>query len=98
VTVRIVTELPMVRDLIEQNLHQLKADLQQQGLQVERVEVSVADDPRRDAGRQGRAGGRRNGRGLNEVDGPAAGSVEQRAREIAAYWNLGGRTTINMFA
>lgn len=97
VTVRIITELPMVRDLIEQNLHQLKSDLQQQGLQVERVEVSVGDDPRRDTGRQGRAGRRRSGRGASEVDVPSVGVLEQEARNLSAYWSPGGRTTINTF-
>ncbi|MFO7707977.1 MAG: flagellar hook-length control protein FliK [Desulfobacterales bacterium] len=97
VTVRIVAELPMVRDLIEQNLDQLKADLRQQGLQVERVEVSVADDPRRDAGRRHRAGTRRNGRESGEVDAPAVGSVEQRAQGLWARWSTGGRNTVDMF-
>ena len=97
VTLRILTELPMVRDLIEQNLHQLKSDLQQQGLQVERVEVSVGDDPRRDAGRQGRAGRRRNGRGESEAELLSVMPLEQGARSRSAYWSAGGRTTINTF-
>lgn len=97
VTVRIMTELPMVRDLIEQNLAQLKSDLQQQGLQVERVEVSVANDPRRDAGRQHRAGGRRNGRRPDGAGSSAVGAVETRVQELARYWGQGGRNTINMF-
>jgi hypothetical protein len=46
VTVRIVTDLPAVRDLIESGLTQLKSELQSQGLQVERLEVAVADDHR----------------------------------------------------
>jgi hypothetical protein len=46
VTVRILTELPAVRDMIETGLAQLKSDLQSQGLQVERIEVAVADDHR----------------------------------------------------
>jgi len=46
VTVRIVTELPAVRDMIETGLTQLKSELQSQGLQVERLEVAVADDHR----------------------------------------------------
>jgi hypothetical protein len=97
VTVRILTELPMVRDLIEQSLPQLKSDLQQQGLQVERVEVSVADDPRRDAGRQHRAGGRRNGRGPDGPGTAEVGAVAARVQELASYWGQSGRTTINMF-
>jgi hypothetical protein len=46
VSVRIVAELSAVRDMIETGLHQLKSELQSQGLQVERLEVAVADDQR----------------------------------------------------
>jgi flagellar hook-length control protein FliK len=46
VTVRILTELPAVRDMIETGLVQLKSELQSHGLQVERIEVAVADDHR----------------------------------------------------
>jgi hypothetical protein len=55
-TVRIITELPVVRDMIETNLHQLKSELQGQGLQVERIEVAVADDRREHPWRQARNG------------------------------------------
>ena len=44
VTVRILAEHGFVKDMIENNLHQLKADLQQQGLEVDKVEVSVSQD------------------------------------------------------
>jgi flagellar hook-length control protein FliK len=57
VTVRILTERPVVRDMIEANLHQLKSELQSQGLQVQRVEVAVADDPREHPYRQAKKGG-----------------------------------------
>ena len=43
VTVRILAELPFVKEMIENNLHQLKTDLQQQGLDVDKLEVSVSD-------------------------------------------------------
>lgn len=46
VSVRIFAELPAVRDMIETGLHLLKSELQSQGLQVERLEVAVADDHR----------------------------------------------------
>ena len=45
VTVRILAEHGFVKDMIESNVHQLKADLQQQGLEVEKVEVTVSRDP-----------------------------------------------------
>jgi flagellar hook-length control protein FliK len=98
VTVRILTELPMVRDMIESNIHQLKSDLQQQGLQVERVEVAVSDDPRQHPGRQARTGAGRKGLAAGGV-APAAAETGAGLRPEAAYrWGRGGQTTINMFA
>jgi flagellar hook-length control protein FliK len=44
VAVRIVAELPFVKDMLESNLNQLKAELQAQGLKVDELEVSVAHD------------------------------------------------------
>jgi flagellar hook-length control protein FliK len=45
VTVRILAEHGFVKDMIESNVHQLKVDLQQQGLEVDKLEVSVSRDP-----------------------------------------------------
>ena len=44
VTLRILTEFPLVKDMIESNFHQLKADLQQQGLEIDQLEVSLTQD------------------------------------------------------
>jgi flagellar hook-length control protein FliK len=44
VTVRIVVELPFVKDMLENNLNQLKAELQAQGLKIDELEVSVEHD------------------------------------------------------
>jgi hypothetical protein len=44
VGIKIATELPFVKDMLENNLHQLKADLQAQGLNIDELEVSVAHD------------------------------------------------------
>jgi hypothetical protein len=52
VSVRILTELPAVRDMIETGLQQLKSELQNHGLQVERLEVAVANDHRQQGWRQ----------------------------------------------
>jgi hypothetical protein len=46
VSIRIVTESTVARDLIDGSAHQLKAELQQQGLSVESIEVSVSDEQR----------------------------------------------------
>ena len=50
VTIKIVAELPFVKDMLENNLHQLKADLQAQGLDIDELEVSVAHDSQGEAG------------------------------------------------
>ena len=42
VTVRILTENPLVKEIIESNLVQLKANFQNQGLEIEKFDVSVA--------------------------------------------------------
>jgi flagellar hook-length control protein FliK len=44
VTVKILAQHGFVKDMIESNVHQLKADLQQQGLEVDKLEVTVARD------------------------------------------------------
>jgi flagellar hook-length control protein FliK len=49
VSVRITTELPMVKEMLDNNLQQLKADLQQQGLEVDEIEVSVSADSQHNA-------------------------------------------------
>jgi flagellar hook-length control protein FliK len=48
VAVRIVAEFPMVKEMLESNLNQLKAELQAQGLEVDELEVSLAHDSRAD--------------------------------------------------
>ena len=48
VAVRIMAEIPFVKDMLESNLNQLKAELQAQGLEVDELEVSVAHDSRAD--------------------------------------------------
>jgi hypothetical protein len=44
VAIKMVADLPFVKDMLENNLHQLKADLQAQGLDIDELEVSVAHD------------------------------------------------------
>jgi flagellar hook-length control protein FliK len=44
VAIKMVAEHPFVKDMLENNLHQLKTDLQAQGLDIGELEVSVAHD------------------------------------------------------
>ena len=50
VTIRILVEHAFVKDMIESNLHQLRSDLQQHGLEVYKLEVTVSSKPE-DSGR-----------------------------------------------
>ncbi len=96
VTVRILTELPAVREMIENGLPQLKIDLQQQGLQVARLEVAVSDDHRQHPGRRAKnSGGRPPGAG----DRVAATDAASAAVAAAAPYHggRGGNARIDMF-
>jgi flagellar hook-length control protein FliK len=44
VSIKILTEFGFVKDMVENNIQQLKTDLQQQGLNVDKLEVAVSDD------------------------------------------------------
>jgi hypothetical protein len=44
VMIRMLTEFPMVKEIIENNIYQLKADLQNQGLEVDKFEVFISRD------------------------------------------------------
>ena len=44
VSIRIMTEFSMARDLLEHHLPQLKMELQQHGLEVEKFDVSLSED------------------------------------------------------
>jgi flagellar hook-length control protein FliK len=76
VSVRILTEAPAVRDMIETGLQQLRSELQSQGLKVDRLEVAVSDHYREPRQRQEKAGDR---------SGSAArvGSVDETERSAA---------------
>lgn len=97
VSVRILTELPAVRDMIETGLQQLRSELQNQGLHVDRLEVAVSDDPRQSPRRQARpeelpkpwGGG-----AVSGTEGPAAGG-----RSDAVYYprRAVSAATIDMF-
>lgn len=96
VSVRIVTELAAVRDMLETHLSQLKTDLQQQGLQVDRLEVSVAADHRQAPNRQARGDRQRAPAASGRTGIENDGGVEAAA--MAAYAaRPAGRGAIDMF-
>lgn len=70
VSAHLNAENPMVKELIEANLQQLRQQLNNLGLTVERFEVHAGLDDRRFADGQGRAGGRNGGKGNGKGSGP----------------------------
>jgi flagellar hook-length control protein FliK len=78
VTIKILTEFGFVKDLVENNIQQLKVDLQQQGLNVDKLEVAVSDDADENKHRQQKAGQAKNRQhSTNRVD-PENGEEETR--------------------
>jgi hypothetical protein len=53
VMVKIMADNPHVKELIENNLHHLKADLSSHGLEIDKFDVFVADDSYRNGGKGG---------------------------------------------
>jgi hypothetical protein len=97
VSVRILTELPAVRDMIETGLQQLRSELQNQGLHVDRLEVAVSDDPRQPPRRQGRPDELPKPGGSGTIAG--ADGLVSKDRSDAIYYQrrAGGTATIDMF-
>jgi len=77
VTVRILTENPLVKDMIESNLVQLKANFQNQGLEIEKFDVSVAQD----SDKNGTGDGRYDSKRMREKSGDTENGYGRKAEE-----------------
>ncbi|MBL7202895.1 MAG: flagellar hook-length control protein FliK [Desulfobacteraceae bacterium] len=77
VTVRILTENPLVKDMIESNLVQLKANFQNQGLEIEKFDVSVAQD----SDKNGTGDGRYESKRMREKSGDTENGYGGKAEE-----------------
>ena len=77
VTLRIITENPLVKEIIESSAAQLKADLSNQGLQMEQLEVGVNGDRDR-LGHQSDNPGQASGQ-MTEKTNDAAADTDQSA-------------------
>jgi flagellar hook-length control protein FliK len=98
VTVKILTEFGFVKDMVENNIHQLKADLQQQGLNVDKLEVAVSSDADEYKNPQEKAGQAKDRQRSNAPINP--GNREGETREHAGNFGLkkAGATTVDYFA
>jgi flagellar hook-length control protein FliK len=81
VTLRILTENPLVKEIIESSAAQLKADLSNQGLQMEQLEVGVNGDRDR-LGHQSDNPGQAAGQ-MTEKTGDAAADTDQSAENAS---------------
>jgi len=100
VTVKMVAETVMARDIIEHNIGQLRADLNALGLNVEKlvVDVFTTNDPgeRHSAGQHGSHTG--NGRGAADHES-RDGDLSNRVRQLHADADeADGSTLIGVFA
>jgi flagellar hook-length control protein FliK len=97
ISVRILTELPVVRDMLEAGLQQLRSELQNQGLHVDRLEVAVSDDPRQPPRRHGRPDELPKTGGAGEVSGTEGPVLNGRIESIYYPRRAGSTATIDMF-
>ena len=98
VTVRIIAENPLVKDMIESNLAQLKANFQNQGLEIEKFDVSVARDSDQNGTGDGRYGSRKMRTKPGDPKNGYDGKLEE-PEEIDARARRGqGESAINFFA
>ena len=77
VTVRILAENPLVKDMIESNLGQLKANFQNQGLEIEKFDVSVAQDSDKNGTGDGRYDSKRMGKKSGDTGNGYAEKTEK---------------------
>jgi len=98
VTVKILTEFGFVKDMIENNIHQLKADLQQHGLEVDKVDVSVSRDA--DGNKHSQQNADRAKNQQHETDNTGGDNTREKNQEPKerAGLNADGLSTVDYFA
>lgn len=98
VTVKILTEFGFVKDMVENNIQQLKADLQQQGLNVDKLEVAVSNDTDEHKHRHQKTGQEKNTQYCATRIGPENG--EEETREQTGNFGLRdvGAAAVDYFA
>ena len=98
VTVKILTEFVFVKDMIENNIQQLKAELQQQGLEVDKVDVSVSRDSQGNKHHQENMG--QAGKGQRAADAKDGASEREGESEHPNRSILGaeGQRRVDFFA
>ena len=97
VMVRILTEVPLVRDVIEDNLNHLKTALQGHGLQIDEFDVFVSSDPDQYDEEHGHPSFLDPGGGTYEEDDGAAGPEEAKEDCMPAQPQVSGTNLVDYF-
>jgi flagellar hook-length control protein FliK len=84
--------------MLEAGLQQLKSDLQNQGLHVDRLEVAVSDDLNKQFQRRTQSQGSRKAGGIEGVASDGRSMEEERSETIYYRPWSAGPATIDMFA
>jgi len=98
VTVKILTEFGFVKDMIENSIQQLKADLQQQGLEVDKIDVSVSRDSQGNKHQQGNAEHAKNPQRKEKSSEHANDREGQPERPNRSPLRAEGLATVDYFA
>ena len=98
VTVRILAENPMVKDMIESNLGQLKANFQNQGLEIEKFDVSVAQDSNKNGTRDGGYDSKKMGKKSGDAKNGYGGKAAELEEINASTRRVQGEGAVNFFA
>jgi len=98
VTVKILTEYSIVKDMLENNIHQLKADLQQQGLNVDKLEVSVSHDSDKYEDNRQKADREKDRLRNTDHKSPGNTKIERREQTGDSGLRTPGGSTVDYFA
>ncbi|MCF8143252.1 MAG: flagellar hook-length control protein FliK [Deltaproteobacteria bacterium] len=99
VTIRILTELPLAKEMIENNVHQLKAELHGHGLEIDKFEVSLSQGSDKSGVEQGFSGSKKMKKAFRQ--GGRAKEISSAPDAERDDWTrlpLSGNGAINLFA
>jgi flagellar hook-length control protein FliK len=99
VTIKILTELPLAKEMIENNLYQLKAELQGQGLEIGKCEVYLSQGSDKNGVGHGFSESKEMKRGPGQKGASkSVSSTPDRENEDWARNQRSGNGAINLFA
>jgi flagellar hook-length control protein FliK len=98
VAIKIAAEFPFVKEMLESNLNQLKAELQAQGLQINALEVSIANDSYADGNPNQKPAESAKPIELSDAAATVDGSSEEPRLSPNQNGDVNGETAIDYFA